>query len=163
LLGSLLQGEQLVRAQIALVVAAALPGENRLRVVLDLACRFGGGHSKRILPCRFSYGVRPSRIVRSFASSMFPPETTQTTLPPRPVSAAARPGAPAPSATIRARLTSRRTAAAASSIGTAKAPSSASRASGHIFASRRGDPEPSTNESVPSTSWGSPAASEAVS
>jgi hypothetical protein len=40
----LLEREQLVGPEIALVVARALPGEDRLRVVVDLACRFGARH-----------------------------------------------------------------------------------------------------------------------
>ena len=49
-------------------------------------------------------GTRPSRMAASFAASMFPPDTTQTTLPAtRCLSAAARDDPPAPSATTRAR------------------------------------------------------------
>ena len=59
-------------------------------------------------PDAVAQGVRPLRIVASFAGSMFPPETTQTTLPEPPfsASAAASAKAPAPSATTLFRSTS---------------------------------------------------------
>jgi hypothetical protein len=50
----LLERQELVRPQIALIVARARSGENRLGVVLDFARCFGARHEKSILPSRFS-------------------------------------------------------------------------------------------------------------
>src|SRR2546428_13714868 len=87
---------------------------------------YGVGIRLGVPACRRdAYGTRPSSTVASFAGSRLPPETTHTTGPagsgtlePRapvaglPASAAARGAAPAPSATTRARDTSRRVASA---------------------------------------------------
>src|SRR2546430_9349232 len=71
-------------------------------------------HAASDHPHAVAHGVPPARIVVSFDESMFPPETTHTTLPvpPRPARAAESESAPAPSATTLARSASRRTPAA---------------------------------------------------
>src|SRR5947207_14744203 len=88
------------------------------------------------------HGVPPARMVASFAESMFPPETTQTTFPEPPfsASAAASARAPAPSVTTRDRSASRRTAAAVSSTETAAAPPTRPRGSPHDSGCRPAKP-----------------------
>src|SRR6476469_9605710 len=147
LLLGLLERQQLIGAQVALVVAGPSAGQHRRVKVF-------GGHDSP-----------PVRISASFARLMFPPDTMQTIfpVPALPDSAAAGASAPAPSASTRIRSASVRTAAAASAIGTANAPSTSGCTRGHIESSTRRRPEPSTNEGVYSTSTGSPALSAAGS
>src|SRR5579863_4432559 len=134
LLGLLLQREQLVGAQVALVVAPAGAFEHGLREVVL------GGFTHR--------GVSPLRILARVSRSMFPPDTIATTLPvPRsPRAAAASASAPAPSAITRRRRASVRIAAAVSSRLTASASSISAATRGHISSSTPRLPEPSTND-----------------
>src|ERR1035441_994139 len=129
----LLQRQQLVGAQIALVVARAGAAEQRGRVIL-----VGFGRVAHV-------GVSPSRMRASVAKSRLPPETTATILPEpaRPASEAAMAGAPAPSAIPRTRSASRRTAAAVSSSVATSASSINGATCGHISASTLRLPAPS--------------------
>src|SRR4029077_12057317 len=95
LLGRLLERQQLVGAQVPLVVAGPGSGQDGAGVVVA-----------HLSPAPLMIPARVARL-------MFPPLTTRTTFPgpARPASAAAVESAPAPSAITRTRSASVRTAA----------------------------------------------------
>ena len=95
---------------------------------------------------------------------MFPPETTQTTYPRPafPAIAAATDAAPAPSAIVRFRTATTRTASATSASVETNDPARRPLASGHISGSTLFPPIPSTKLARYSTETGRPAASDAA-
>jgi len=102
--------------------------------------------------------------VASVSLSMFPPLMTHTIVFASIVrfKAAATGAAPAPSATIRFRSTSKRTAAATSATEATSDPANSSRANGHISANTFLPPIPSTKLGVEEMVVGFPWASAAV-